>query len=96
MTSNECLQNLFMLIIKCIAQEGDECPSTEGARGPTRRRISYVGCSSSQRSWFLKREPTVHFSSQSGVAEKESIDVIFHQSFSDSKMVVYKTSRLEK
>ena len=33
---------------------------------------------------------------QSGVAEKESVNVIFHQSSSDSEMEAYKTSRLEK
>ena len=45
----------------------------------------------------IKREPTVLFSPQhSGFVEKESIDVIFHQSSSDLEMEVYKTSRLEK
>ena len=45
----------------------------------------------------IKREPVVLFSPPlSGVAEKESIDVIFHKSFNDSEMEVYKTSRLEK
>ena len=51
MTSNERLQILFMLRNKCTAQEGAECSGTEGARGSTRCRISYVGCSSSQESW---------------------------------------------
>ena len=54
MTSNERLQILFMLRIKCTTQEGAKCPSTkevecpgtEGERGPTRCRIRYVGCSS--------------------------------------------------
>ena len=32
---------------------------------------------------------------QSGVAEKESVNVIFHQSSSDSEIEAYKTSRLK-
>ena len=45
----------------------------------------------------IKSEPTMLSSPQhSGVAEKESIDVIFHQSSSDLEMEVYKTSHLEK
>ena len=51
MTSNECLQILFMLRINYTAQEGAECSGTEGARGSTKCRISYVGCSSSHRNY---------------------------------------------
>ena len=35
MTSNERLQILFMLRIKCIAQEGAKCSGTKGERGST-------------------------------------------------------------
>ena len=89
MTSNECLQILFMLRIKCIAQERVECSGREGARGSTKNRINYVGYSSSQRNYQtfvidkeeqlvsleIKKEPNVLLNPQQNGIAKKSCDL---------------------
>ena len=95
MISNECLQILFMLRIKCTAQEGVECSGIEGARGSTRCRITYVGCSSSQRSCQacviarieklvsseIKREPKMLLNPQQNGIAKESFLISLEERF---------------